>query len=465
MKTPLPPNQFKITCDVKKFWTVEKADGTQAYWIGGRASGTNLDLDEEQMAKSAILAFEDAIKNGIVDPYTQEFSFVPLRQEHRGGMFDVLGYVKNASVDENFDLWIEAELDPDSSFAMDLWKKLNRKPEYGKPLHIGFSVAGKIASAGKEWVESLKRFVTTFYKINLTEISVTSSPANPTAYVTALAKSLDLDALAREGTAAAAERPSTEVTKETTPMLENDELTEQVEEKTTDATVTDAAADENVAKAEETETQEVATSESEAGEDVSDPEAAKATDPEDGESTETDAAAKATDQSLDEATKKSLTDFTSGVMDAIRALTYQIENMCSQIGFLISDHQMVEDAVGGMVAYSQEGDEPDLNKEHTMDNEAIAKAVAEAVEGLKGDFQKSLDEALATQKADLEKGYGEQIEALKGEIETLKAEPVAKGIAVNKEKEEGEEPVPFRQKAKDLKGRAILRAALGADAA
>jgi phage head maturation protease len=559
----LPPNQFKITCDVKKFWTVEKADGSQAYWVGGRASGTNVDLDGEQMAKSAIVAFKNAIEGGIVDPYTQEFSYVPLRQEHRNGMFDILGYVKNATVDENNDLWIEAELDPDSSLAMDLWKKLNRKPEYGKPLHIGFSVAGKIVSAGKEWVESLKRYVTTFYEIALSEISVTSSPANPTAYVTALAKSLDLDALEKasswkcgaardlpitkrdswdgdaakarifawagwdddpssskarraflaydssnaeergayklpfadvidgelhaisSGIHAAASRldstkiPSSvkesaqavldhyrsqlgdETSKEFTPM-ENDETTEQVDKTTTDAAVTETAADENAAKAEETVTQEVANGGAEAGGDASDPEAAKATDPEGGDSGDASADAQGTAKSLEEA-KKALSDFTTGVMDAIRALTYEIQSMCSQIGYLISDHQMVNDAVGGLVAYSQEGDEPDLTKEHTMENEAIAKAVGEAVEGLKDDFKKSLDEALAAQKAELEKAHDEQIAALTAEVEALKSVPAPKGTAVSKDKVEGDDEVPFRQKAKDLQGRAILRAAVGLD--
>lgn len=193
-------NQFKITCSIAKAY--EKRDGgvTRQY-IGGLASGTQIDLEGERMAESAISAFQKAIKEGMTLPDGQ-WSLIPLRSGHRHEWDDVLGYIVGAEVDKEHNLWIEAELDQENPVAMSLYKKLTRDPEAGKPVKLGLSVGGTVLKAGYEWNDETSDFTKTYYNVELREVSVVSQPAYPTSYLTALQKSVNWDALKPRATKA-----------------------------------------------------------------------------------------------------------------------------------------------------------------------------------------------------------------------------------------------------------------------
>lgn len=232
-------SDFKITCSIAKAY--EKKDGNIIRrFIGGLASGTEIDLEGERMAESAISAFQKAISEGMTLPDGQ-WSMIPLRSGHRNEWDDQLGWIVGAEVDKEYNLWIEAELDQENPVAMSLYKKLTKKAEHGKPLKLGLSVGGTVVDAGYELNEQTQEFTKTYYDVNLREVSVVSQPAYPTSYLYALNKSVDWDKLKSskdeamvkaqtdEGTEAIDHPLTKETTMEdTTPINEEIEVQEPV---------------------------------------------------------------------------------------------------------------------------------------------------------------------------------------------------------------------------------------------
>lgn len=186
-------SDFKITCSIAKAYE-KNVDGILKRFIGGLASGTQVDLEGERMADSAIQAFKKAIDEGMTLPDGQ-WSLIPLRSGHRHEWDDVLGWITGAEVDKENNLWIEAELDHENPVSVSLFKKLTRTPEHGKPVKLGFSVGGTVNRAGYEWDEDINDFTKTYYDVSLREVSVVSQPAYPTSYLYALNKSVNWDAL------------------------------------------------------------------------------------------------------------------------------------------------------------------------------------------------------------------------------------------------------------------------------
>jgi hypothetical protein len=186
-------SEFKITCSIAKAY--ERQDGAVIRkFIGGLASGTQVDLEGERMADSAIQAFQRAIQTGTTLSDGQ-WSLIPLRSGHRHEWDDVLGWITGADVDAENNLWIEAELDQENPVSMGLFKKLTRTPELGKPLKLGLSVGGTVLRAGYE-PDSMGTGVTkVYYDVDLREVSVVSQPAYPTSYLFALSKSVDWENL------------------------------------------------------------------------------------------------------------------------------------------------------------------------------------------------------------------------------------------------------------------------------
>lgn len=182
-------SEFKITCSIAKAY--ERHDGAVIRkFIGGLASGTQVDLEGERMAETAIQAFQRAIQSGTTLSDGQ-WSLIPLRSGHRHEWDDVLGWITGANVDAEHNLWIEAELDQENPVAMGLYKKLTRTPELGKPLKLGLSVGGTVLRAGYEPDERGTGLTKVYYDVDLREVSVVSQPAYPTSYLVALAKSVN----------------------------------------------------------------------------------------------------------------------------------------------------------------------------------------------------------------------------------------------------------------------------------
>ena len=179
--------QFHLALPIQKSYSVTE-NGETKMIIAGVASGTSVDLESDRMTDAAISAFQHAIEKGIVDK-DGVHSLIPLRTGHRKEWNDVLGYVTKATVDENNNLWIEAELDETSSVARDLFHKLRVGHRPGKPLKLGFSVGGFITKARNEFDTLSKKMVRVIEDVLLDEISVVGSPAYAPSVVDVLHKS------------------------------------------------------------------------------------------------------------------------------------------------------------------------------------------------------------------------------------------------------------------------------------
>lgn len=156
-------------------------------YIRGKASGVSRDLDGERMSESAIVSMQKSIANGIVAD-DGELGPIPLMSEHEYGWDDHLGYLTKAWIDDNFDLWIEAELIPDHPRSQYLYKTLTTNT--GTRKKHGLSVGGYVLDAGYEFDEEIGKSVRVFTDIGLYEVSVTSRPAYATAFLDSLAKSV-----------------------------------------------------------------------------------------------------------------------------------------------------------------------------------------------------------------------------------------------------------------------------------
>lgn len=252
-------SDFKITCAIAKAYERQE-NGVRRRLIGGLASGTGTDLDGERMAESAIDAFRKAIKDGMTLPDGQ-WSYIPLRSGHRNEWDDVLGWIVDAEIDKDHNLWIEAEIDQENPVADSLFRKLTKPAEHGKPLKLGLSVGGSVLKAGYEWNDDLNEFTKTYYDVQLREVSVVSQPAYPTSYLVALNKSVNWDALrpetqealvkaqVEEGESAVPEVPSDELIDAASAALEQENT---MEEEMTKNEEMDVVAEEMTKAAEET---------------------------------------------------------------------------------------------------------------------------------------------------------------------------------------------------------------------
>lgn len=183
-------NEFRLTMNVAKSLERPTADGVIKKYVYGLASGSDVDHHDDRMMVTALEAFQKAIDDGVVLP-NGKWSQIPLRSSHKGGWEDILGWITKAELDTSSNLWIEAELDEDNPNAVSLFRKLHKGDQPGRPLQLGLSVGGKITRFGHEWNAALKKQVRLIHDVLLEEISIVGAPAYPTAYVTALAKSLD----------------------------------------------------------------------------------------------------------------------------------------------------------------------------------------------------------------------------------------------------------------------------------
>lgn len=187
-------DEFKLTCDLRKAYEKHTEDGKTVKFISGLATGPSVDLEYEQISKSVLQSFQKAITDGMY-LRSGEHSLIPLRSGHRQEWDDILGYIVKAELDEQYNLWITAELEPDNPNAELLYKRLTQPKRDGRPVQLGLSVGGKVVSAGHEYNETTKSMVRTFYDVALKEISVVGQPAYPTAFVQAMEKSVNWEAI------------------------------------------------------------------------------------------------------------------------------------------------------------------------------------------------------------------------------------------------------------------------------
>lgn len=158
--TAVQPFQFFIE---KAIISKDSEDVDSTEWvIEGVASTTNIDHDGERMTDSALKGMADIINE----------KSVPLRVEHQKGDEGVIGDVYQASIDARGKLIIKARLNKASNVAKMLYEGLKSGAK------MGLSVGGQVVSAVRELAESAGKYVKTFYKVLLSEVSVTPRPSN-----------------------------------------------------------------------------------------------------------------------------------------------------------------------------------------------------------------------------------------------------------------------------------------------
>jgi HK97 family phage prohead protease len=138
-----------------------EADGK--FFVEGIASDSAIDLENERFSDSCIKQMEESIKKGNI----------PLRSDHSRSWRDKLGKLIDAQIVDKSKLKIKALVDDGMSAGKDLIHSIKS----GEVL--GLSVQGNVSRANFEFDNSLGKSITVYEDIELNEVSVTATPANP----------------------------------------------------------------------------------------------------------------------------------------------------------------------------------------------------------------------------------------------------------------------------------------------
>lgn len=222
-----------------------RGEGADAqYFITGVMSGPELDKQLDVMTKTSLDQMVDAINNGIYDE-EGDLKLVPLRSGHGKEWEYEMGWFTKAWLDDENNMWVEAEIDPLSTKGMELHKRLQRDPEPMKKQKLGFSIGGRVLKARRLFDAAVQRTVRYIDEISLFEGSVTSRPAYASSFAEVVMKSVDWDEIFMEETMP----KKIENTEETLVVTEESNPVEKMEE--TPAVVTESSEDKSVEKAAE----------------------------------------------------------------------------------------------------------------------------------------------------------------------------------------------------------------------
>lgn len=171
----MPENQqFTIVAKLTGYTLRKDANGVEKVVLQGLASNTRMDLTGERMADTAI----DAMAKSL------EANPVMLNNEHRDGWDDDFGEVTKLWVNDDHELMMEAEADPDHYRTQTLMKALDK----GKQL--GLSIGGYVIEAAMEWFADVGRKVMTYKNISLYHVAITGTPAVADTWVSPITKSV-----------------------------------------------------------------------------------------------------------------------------------------------------------------------------------------------------------------------------------------------------------------------------------
>jgi hypothetical protein len=170
---------FKLTVPIIKS---ERTDG---WFIRGVAAGIEPDKENDEFLPQAIQFLADQINGGEV----------PLRNHHKvDDILENMGVLVKADIDNQMQLWVEAELDQDNPNAQYLWKKVNAGKQFGLSVH-GKSV-GYYYDTNKVSGKRVRKHP----MIIIDETSVTTRPVFTPSLGTVIRKAIDEDSnLAAEG--------------------------------------------------------------------------------------------------------------------------------------------------------------------------------------------------------------------------------------------------------------------------
>lgn len=186
MDTNKDQSRFKFILPIMKTRVEVRKDihgnETEVRFIEGKASSTDKDLHGDKMAPAAIKTMAESIK----------FHAVNLNADHDTTWSAEIGPIVKLDVTEENDLMIEAELS-EMSKANDLWYALTKQNK-----KLGLSIGGyvkeyeMVKEEDDEVEEGEQPHWYRLYKdIDLDHVAVTSSPANPKTWVSAISKSID----------------------------------------------------------------------------------------------------------------------------------------------------------------------------------------------------------------------------------------------------------------------------------
>lgn len=179
--------RFKIILPIMKTRTEirkdEKGNEQEVRFVQGVASSTDKDLHGDRMAESAIKSMAESLK----------FHDVPLNADHDTTWSAEIGPIRKLEVSDSNDLILEAELS-EMSKANDLWYALTKQNK-----KLGLSIGGyvkeyemvKEEETDEEGNVSDSNWYRLYKEIDLDHVAVTSSPANPKTWVSAISKSID----------------------------------------------------------------------------------------------------------------------------------------------------------------------------------------------------------------------------------------------------------------------------------
>lgn len=187
MKTYKNSNPFEINMYVQKTYEDESQHKKK---IRGIASGPKKDRQGHTFSPEGVRSIQRAIEEGHIDS-DGDWSEIPLVYEHETKWDSEIGWVTKAEIDEEGQLWIEAELDESSSKAMELYKRLTTPKKNGKMRQFGLSVKGIVTEYHKVWDDVKKSYAPVFNNMQLDEITVTSQPCYPADAYLAITKSLN----------------------------------------------------------------------------------------------------------------------------------------------------------------------------------------------------------------------------------------------------------------------------------
>lgn len=442
-------NNFSFMMDIAKSFTALDSEGEEKLIIRGIASGTERDRQGDSFSKEGLLSIKKAVEEGLVDE-DGDWTPIPLRSGHRTEWDDILGWVTKADIDENNHLWIEAELDKDSSKALDLHRKLTKGNRHGRKVKLGLSVRGTVTEYHFGFDPEVKKSFPKFDRMQLKEISVTQKPVYPTPVYLAIAKSLTADPEYQRGmeeSMTQADNTNVQVEKSEQDSFTPRAFTEEGMEETAktveaartegvdhkDATVNEAA--EEVNKHNEDATADPRYEEPNLPQEV---EERVENDPESQVSDEDEAANNdnksdvpagyvavggnnASEAKPEEVQEVSTDPEVPSELDEVKSSINQISEMISTLKAEVDKIQSSRE-----VQKAQPDEVQEATSENTSDdmNSRIAIAVAQAFKEL-----------------GLDKISG-QVEAVKSAVDEISSQPVDKSISVSKAKDEDDESDP-----------------------
>jgi hypothetical protein len=441
---------FKVVCEISKaykHYDLVSGEAPKMRLIG-MASGVKKDREGERMAHSVIDQFQRTISEGIILD-DGSWSLVPLISAHRkNGLGEpewdqILGHIIKAWIDEEWNLWIEAELDPLNPAAVMLFQKLTRQPEDGKPVKLGLSIGGRVQDASHEYDPMTGEEIYTYRSIAMNEVTVTSAPAYPTEYMHALSKSVNWEKVKKENIQM---ENITENITET--AVEDIDAAPEVEVDKTESVVDEVSEDVTKEQAESADASEATEADADVAKDVE--EAVEEADAE-IEKAETVEAAP-------EVEYVTVTDF--------EVLRSAIESLTEQFGRIEKSLTPVDEAIEEVEADVEAADEvadpQDVEAEEVVVEDEVERSVEPTV-----DVEALVNKAIESMIGRMGEVLNKAVDPLKARIEELENEEVDKSISVTRASDvtkkflNEDRQTSFADELQSVRGEDAIRKAFG----